>query len=567
MQNNDFCQNLNSLFSIRAPELRFDEDEVLHGFVVDDNERRINTFPILHYEERYLSVNDSESYTYISICSFGECMNTVKIRSSELFTERAFVSKYGNKPFASFDNNSWEIFFTVIQVMLPEIEQHVLYSYSGWSKELDSYLFGNLLVDINNIKPVKSTLIKTETLLSEKSGVNVCKNIDNIVAHISDKPIVGYICILYLMLSHCKQRFVILYRIAPEFVLNLVGGTGSYKTSTVSASFNTNDGSVSSFEDSLASIRRAFQACKSGVTIVDDYKTSNSSNDAKFEKIVRLSGDIQTTGKYVSGNKVIDEMITGMSVITGEVRPKLQQSSYSRILFVDLEQNPINLNWLTELQQSKEDLNSVIVLFVQYILQNESFDADCIASFQKHRDELLQDSKYKSMHGRYYSIYAWLAAMWDVYTNFLQFQGVSTNFDFKSELKDYIYSQHCMYNNDPIRLFKTAYMKLVDANEIIITDKNGTDSLNFDVVSFDGELFLKSNGAFKKIQKYWQDKGIDFSISERKLRLLLHDAGLLKKKNGKFTDEKKNKDNRSYSGYYLYKNYFLNYGGTDDEEF
>ena len=54
MQNNVFFQKLNSLFLLKAPELRFDEDEGHYGFVVDDNENKINTFPILKYEEIYL---------------------------------------------------------------------------------------------------------------------------------------------------------------------------------------------------------------------------------------------------------------------------------------------------------------------------------------------------------------------------------------------------------------------------------------------------------------------------------------------------------------------------------
>lgn len=372
---------------------------------------------------------------------------------------------------------------------------------------------------------------------------------------------------MYLLLSHSKQRFVQTYRLCPEFVLSIVGETGSYKTTTSLALFNTYDSSVSSFEDSIASIRRMIQTNKAGVTLVDDYKISNTENDKKYEKLVRLSGDVQTTGKYVVGNKVIDELITGLTVITGEKRPSLQTSSYSRILFLDLELFPINLEVLTELQKSKADINSFIVLFIQFIMQDIDFDASCRTLFEKHRDELLQDTSIKGMHGRYYSMCAWLAMMWDVYAEFLCQHGVNMEYDFKSEIKSYIYSQHSMYDNNPIKLFKIGYMELVSSNEIIVADKNGFDNLNFDVIQYDEKLFLRSNGAYKKICKYWQDKGIDFSCSERKLRKLLYEAGILKDNGGKFTVEKKTKDNRSYSGYYLFKNIFINYGGTIDEKF
>ena len=307
-------------------------------------------------------------------------------------------------------------------------------------------------------------------------------------------------------------------------------------------------------------MRRVFQSCKSGITIVDDYKISSPKNDAQYEKLVRLSGDIQTTGKYVVGNTVVDELITGMSVITGEVRPKLQQSSYSRILFVDVGDNPISQEYLTILQQNKADINSFIVLFIQFILQNNRYDEDTLKSFEKYRDELSRDVNFKGMHMRYYSMYAWFATIWDWYETLMCKHGVSVDLDFKSQIREYIRSQHNLYDNDPIRLFKEAYIELVAANEIVIADKKGVDNLNFDVIDHDGELFLKSNGAFKKISKYWQSKGIDFNVTEKKLREILNVAGIHRKINGKMTVERKTKSNTSYSGYYLYKHKLLNYG-------
>lgn len=562
----DFCKNLNLLFSKHATGLRYVKDAANKSFIFDDNENKINTFPILKYEERYLSLNDAESYTYLSICSYGQCTGIVRIKSSAVFNSSTFISKFGNKPFASFNDNSWVIFFTVIKVMLTEIEQRVVYEYSGWNKELDKYLFGNLLIDANNILPIQTTLVKTDTLLSDKNGTEVCQNVDNIAKHISGSQLIGYIFLIYLLSSHSKQRFIQKYRLSLEFVLSIVAATSSYKTATSLAFFNTYDGSVSSFEDSFASIRRMFQANKSGITIVDDYKISSSLNDIKYEKIVRLSGDAQTTGKYVSGNKVVDELITGMSVITGEKRPSLQQSSYSRILFVDLERFSIDLDFLTDLQNSKADINSFIVLFVQYIIQNDEFDKTCLDLFQKHRDELLQDAEYKGMHGRYYNMYGWLAAMWDMYVKFLQKYGICAEFDFKTEIKSYIYSQHCMYDNNPVKLFKIGYTELLNSNELIVIDNSAVDGLTFDVIQYDDKLFLKSNSVYKKVCKFWTDKGIDFSCGERKLRQYLHEAGILEVRNGKYTVEKKTKDNRSYSGYYLLKNIFMNYGGNKDDE-
>ncbi len=566
MQNN-FCKNLNLLFSKHAARLRYVEDEENKSFIIDDNENKINVFPIPLYEERFLSPNNSESYTYLSICRNGHYTEVIRIKSCALFNPSMFISQFGNKPFASFNDSSWTIFFKTIKVILQEIEQKKVYQYSGWDKELDKYIFGNLLIDANSISHIQTALVKTDTLLSEKTNIDICKNVNNIAHHISNKKIIGHIFIIYLLMGHINQRFVQVYHISPEFVLSILAKTNSYKTATAIAIFNTYNGPVSSFEDSLASVRKMFQSNKSGITIVDDYKSSTYSNDEKYEKIVRLSGDAQTTGKYVAGNKVVDEQITGMSVITGEIRPHLQQSSYARILFVDLEKSPINLNYLTQLQNSKADINSFIVLFVKYILNKDDFDSTCIALFKKHRDELLNDDNYKGMYGRYYSMYGWFAAVWDIYEMLLKHYDVSIDFDFKSELKAYIYAQYCMYDNNPVKLFKIGYTELLNSNELVVLESSEINDLDFDVIDYSDKLFLKSGMLYKKICKFWKDKGIDFPCSERKLRQYLYEAGILEVRNGKYTVEKKTKNKRSYSGCYLFKNIFINYGGTKDEEF
>lgn len=564
---NDFCKNLNLAFSKNEIGLRCVKGEEKNIFIIDDNENKIDVFPILWYEERYLSLNNSESYTYLSLCVNGQCTDEICIKSGKLFDIKTFVTQFGNKPFAAFAESSWDIFWGTIKALLLEIEQRIVYQYSGWNKELDRYILGNCLIDANSVSHIQTSLVKTDTLLSEKTEIDICENINNIARNISSKEIIGYIFIIYLLIGHINQRFVQSYHTSLEVVLSIVAETNSYKTATAIAIFNTDDASVSSFEDSLAAIRRMLQSNKSGITIVDDYKSSNAKNDEKYEKIVRLSGDSQTTGKYVMGNKVVDEEITGMSLITGEKRPQLQQSSYARILFVDLEQSPINLDCLTQLQNSKADVNSFIVLLVKFILETDEFDSKCIKSFETYRDELLKDDNFKGMYGRYYSMYGWFATVWDIYEKLLRQYGVSVEFDFKSEIKSYIYNQHCMYDNNPVRLFKIGYKELLSSNEIVIVDNNNISDLNFDVIQYGDKLFVKSGSLYRKICKFWNEKGIDFPCSERKLRQLLCDVGILELHNGKLTTERKTKDNRSYSGYSLLKNIFMNYGGNKDEEF
>ena len=566
MQNNDFCEALNAMFAKYAPCLETVDD---NGYIqiIDNEDNKMDVFPVLKYENRFVSANTSKCYIGLSLCYKGQYTESVDIKSGKLFKQETYISLFGEKPFANFNNDSWNMFFNVIKTMLLEVQRINVYQYSGWNQEMNKYIFGKLMIDANDVQQIQTTVVKTETRISQRTSSEICKTIDNIAKNLSIDIVVGYICLMFLLLSHIKQRLIELFSLGPELVLSINGITNSYKTSTSIAIFNTIEGSVASFEDTLASIRRVFQQNKSGVVIVDDYKISNKINDAKYEKLVRLSGDIHTTGKYVSANKVVDELITGMCVVTGETRPQLQLSSHSRILYIDLGETPFQFEYVKALQKCKGEVNSFIILFIQFVLQNKDFDSVLIELFEKYREELLQEEKYKGMYGRYYSMYGWFAAIWDMYVLFMKNHGVSIEVDFRCNLKQYIYAQHTRYDNNPLKLFKIGYDQLLSSNELVLTDKEGAGYLNFDVFEDGNKLFLRSNSAFKKICGFWKERGIDFPCSERKLRQLLNEEGLLEVRNGKFTTERKTNDNRSYSGYYLYKNLFMNYGGTNNEEY
>ena len=564
---NDFFKDLNELFVKEAPDLKISEDDSHHYFVIDENETEISTFPILQHEERYIWPDNADCDIHLSVYYDGQCSDVLRMKASDLFNLNAYITKFGNKPFAAFTKNSWVLFFTVIKAMLAQIKQQTVYMYSGWTGDLNKFLHGNCLIDECSVLTVQSSLVKNDVLLSNKPNQEIVRAVDDIVRRLYGNKLIGYILLMYLFLSCTKQRTVLTCHTCPEFSLDLDGKTGSCKTSTALAVYNTVDGSVSSFEDTQASIRRMLQANKAGATIVDDYKVSNAKNDTKYEQIVRLCGDSNTTGKYVSGNKVVDDLITGMCVITGERRPNLQQSSYSRILLIDVNSNPVNLAVLTELQESKAEINSLVVLFVQHILKKPDFDNNLVAMFHKQREELLQDPQYQGMHKRYYGMAAWLSAIWSVYVDFMQQYGVAVEYDFDTEIKKYIYEQHCRYNDDPIKLFHAGYLELLSANELVVVSNEGIEDVNFDVVEYDNMLFIKSNSVYKKVCAFWLAKGIEFPCSERKLRQLLWDIGILEQVRGNMTTEKKTHNNRSFSGYYLLKNTFLNCGGKKHEKF
>ena len=563
---NNLSENVNSLFISQSLDLEFvEEQEKKQSYIKDEFGNRIYTFPILESEECFLKVDDSECVVRLSIITYGRSSKTIMMKSTEVFNSQSFIKKFGYKPFADFDKNSWIVFFDMLRAMLLETEQKMVYTYSGWNKTLEECLYGSLLITDCDVKKIDSALFKNETKLSRLSEREICLRINKIFKNLTRYQIVGYIMLLYLMLSCVIQRVIQKYQKRAEFLLAIIAGTGSGKTSVSDATFNTIDGPRASFEDTLAAVCRQFQNNRIGITIVDDEKKNNSKNKQICEKIVRLSGDAKTLGKRVEGNKISDELITGMAVLTGEQRPHLQQSSYSRILFLDLDSSPINWDILTQLQESKAEVNSFMILFIKYVIWAGDFDEVLVEKVTAYRETFRKEEAYKGMHGRYYGIYAWMRAIWENYVDLMKYYDCELSYDFDTEIKNFIYRQHCFYNDDPILLFSKAYKELIDSNELVVIENVVNDDLNFDVIDYNDLLFVKSGSTYKKICLYWQQKGVDFPCSERKLRSLLVNADLLdlsRCKKNNTTVERKTKNNRSYSGFILNKNLFLNYGGN-----
>ena len=243
-------ENINSLLARKAPELSF-EESVFGDFISDKNANiQIHTFPILEYEERYISINESVSYTYFSLYYYGKCSEVVRVRSTALFNSNTYIEKFGNKPFVGFNQESWDMFFELIFLMLEEIEQREIYQYSGWNSTLDQYIFGNIRIEADELCRIQTNQVKKDTLLSEINKEEIVKIINKIAENLSrGKPLAGYTMLMYLIMGHLEPRFVERFIKSFEFALSVVGMTGTGKTSTLKAIFNTCDLSVLSFED------------------------------------------------------------------------------------------------------------------------------------------------------------------------------------------------------------------------------------------------------------------------------------------------------------------------------
>ncbi|MBQ4516615.1 MAG: hypothetical protein II978_07485 [Clostridia bacterium] len=558
-------ENLKRLLEEKTENLKLESDA--EGYFVTDGIQKIRTFPLICYEERLLHGNESVCYTYIVLYSKGKIFEPEKMVSSTALDFKKYNQCYGVGVFSNFGEEEIDIFFNVIKILLVESEPDEIYKYMGWSTCANYCICGCFKVEKDQITKIRNDIIKTDIVLSLKKPEEICAFMNFAMSNVLSDGFCGRLIQVYSMCSYIKPLTLKATNKAMQALLSLVGKTGMHKTSLANACFNLFDVANCSFEDSEASIRQTLQRNKIGVTIIDDFKCHTKENEKTYEHITRLMGDVGTTGKRVNGKNKSEEIIEGLAVITGEIRPRLQQSSYARILFVDLESNPVDLDILSELQRNKGDYITFVVLLIQYVIKQPDFATSFVCKTEKFRNELLAEEKYKGMHSRYYDMYGWLAAMWECYSSFLNSYNIKDDYDFKTALKDYIFAQNSRYDNDPVKLFLIGYKELLASNEIILLKTMSVDTVEFDVLDDDDRLFIQSRKLFKKIYEFWKNNGIDFPCSERALRNVLTEQNLLVMKNGKTTEERKTKSNRSFSGFTLRKYLFLNFGGQYNGEF
>lgn len=547
-----------------------DEDA---GVVIKDglHDTVIKSFIIPTRESRTVGRdNVSVSTITVYLYSNGTCSEPVKFGSEQLLSIAKLVGCWGLNPFAEFGESEWDLFFAVAKTLIKHVELVLTCDYSDWSEDKGSHLFGTLRVESDTVKSMNSSFVTSPTKIDEiRSKEEVCNYMWNLASKLCKPPVISINILLYYLLSLLKSRLYRTVRLCPSFALGVIGSTGTRKTSVITPLANPINNVGCSFEDSNAAIRRTFQRNSNGCTVVDDFNCQTKEKNGKFEEIIRLSGDITSNGKRVDGRKVVTAVTTGMAVFTGEDFPKLQASSIPRILFLEFDKDTVDLLQLTDLQANLPLYRTFIILFLQYIMrQGEGFDVNFEESMMKRREQLRSELAEYKMHGRYHEMGAWMIEMWELLVRMLESYGVAVQFDFAAALKQHIIAQHFRFNHDPVYMFMHGFSELVDSNRLAIVDfpafKNGTV---YDVVNEDGVYFIASGLVYRKLVNYYKDQGLDYPCSERELRKLLHQEGILKLPGGargKLTVERKTGDNKSRSGYFVYKSKLNFHGGMDN---
>ena len=266
----------------------------------------------------------------------------------------------------------WIVCKKIFHRLAKDMPETLIYNFVGHIPGKKQYVFGNYLITPTGYNNIINGLLKENFEITSASAEFF---LDKYLPCFRNQT-EGLIVLLSLLLSTNLSCMAKISNERPSFVIAIISPTGGYKTSTAQASLNPYSDtsfSVSSFEDTSASIIAALKEVRDMISIVDDYYTNTDKKiTAKLEKVIRLNGDKSSIRKKMCGSKILSESSDTISVITGEQIPKVRISSIPRMLIIDF-QSAVNLNALTVLHNSQPEFRGALIKFIQYTLSDEHY--------------------------------------------------------------------------------------------------------------------------------------------------------------------------------------------------
>ena len=423
---------------------------------------------------------------------------------------------------------------------------------AGWLSD-EKLLIKNILLNGNSITDVQNSVIKHPMEIADLSEQEVYAFVKDCYLAVLNNPLYAITMMLFLILGFLFPRIVAASDIQPDFLLYIVGGTGTRKTSTVSAMLNPFGFTSASFEDTLASVTELFRNMPLGCFIVDDLKRATPDAIKIFNKILRIAGDATTQSYKVRGGKVITQGFSSLCVITGERELHLQESSMARVLILPYDKETVNLDGLSYIQRNESKLRAAMLKIIQGLMQKPNLIDNLCNSVKEKRNELRIKYCDEKIHGRYYDMLAWLISIYNIVSVYFEKAGYPLNTKYPQLLQELVFNQNFRYANDPVRLFATYLVDLQNSNGLkIISEMEFTQGHEADVIDYNEEWFIASGVVFNKIRNRAEFVGEPLDFSEKQLRSELYDAQILKRRNGKNTYELRKGGNR-LSGFYIRK--------------
>lgn len=344
---------------------------------------------------------------------------------------------------------------------------------------------------------------------------------------------------------------------APNFLLNIVGHTGSLKTSVSKIFFkilrdNRND-IASSFNDTATAMEIKMGNTFDEVLLIDDFRPSSNKTETSrmrnsLEKLVRYFGD--GVGKS-RGNPLLtlnkEFRPHGVCAITGEYLYGVP-SSLLRMLIVHVNRNTFDKKLLKFYQDNPLMFPTHIRFFIDYLQANY----DVLVNHIRTQFPILRDEyRTRNWESRLVQTAAWLNITAEIIFKFYAVKMKLTSPEdaerqyeqCKFAISEAVnQSNELATNTSPEKMFLSGMTKQIRDKKLLIADCKNAYKKNTELYAgfLDREkrrLFVRPTKAFNAVLQYCDKMDMRFTETERSTRQALIVNGYIQ---GQSEDDKEN---------------------------
>lgn len=344
---------------------------------------------------------------------------------------------------------------------------------------------------------------------------------------------------------------------APNFLLNIVGHTGSLKTSVSKIFFkilrdNRND-IASSFNDTATAMEIKMGNTFDEVLLIDDFRPSSNKTETSrmrnsLEKLVRYFGD--GVGKS-RGNPLLtlnkEFRPHGVCAITGEYLYGVP-SSLLRMLIVHVNNKTFDKKLLKFYQDNPLMFPTHIRFFIDYLQANYGV---LVNHIRTHFPVLCDEYRTRSWESRLVHTAAWLDITAEIVFKFYAVQMKLTSpEDAKRQYEQCKFaiseavnqSNELATNTSPEKMFLNGMTKQIRDKKLLIAESKNVYKQNTELYAgfIDKEkrrLFVRPTKAFNAVLQYCDKMDMRFTETERSTRQALIVNGYIQ---GQSEDDKEN---------------------------
>ncbi|MEV5040049.1 hypothetical protein MRBLBA21_005020 [Peribacillus frigoritolerans] len=341
----------------------------------------------------------------------------------------------------------------------------------------------------------------------------------------------------------------------PDFVLYLVGKSGSLKSSTAALMMNhfgyfpDTNSLPSSFQDTPAGIEKKGFAAKDTVIVVDDYYPAEQKHDKdRMDKVASMLqafyGDRK--GRSRQNPDMTDKRSyppRGLAIATGEDIPGGSLSRLARFVLVEFEKGCIDVKLLTELQSKSEEMSNNFVGYINWLAPQMGFLPGIVKDLYY---KFLSAAQIDNQHGRVISSVAWLSIGLKMFTDYAREMGeidkaeqmkiLSTGWE--AFLENASSQQQEMTISEPTTMFLEAIAEMYGTSKIRTNNvKMENPAMGHgDIVGYhdDEYIYFYPTTIYNKVCEFFKAQGRTFPLNSQQLfKHLDHEGHIFAKTNSK----------------------------------